>query len=36
MTACCCSNKAFKNVFIIRRRKEKWGDGRGLTLIEHA
>jgi hypothetical protein len=23
MTACCCSNKAFKNVFIIRRRKEK-------------
>jgi hypothetical protein len=37
MTACCCSNKAFKNVFIIRRRrKEKWGDRRGLTLIEHA
>ncbi len=40
MTACCCSNKAFKNVFTIRRRrrrrKEKWGDRRGLTLIEHA
>jgi hypothetical protein len=23
MTACCCSNKAFKNVFIIRRRRKE-------------
>jgi Ribonuclease G/E len=23
MTACCCSNKAFKNVFVIRRRRKE-------------
>ncbi len=23
MTACCCSNKAFKNVFVIRRRRRQ-------------